>query len=285
MIKTRQKLFQWNVIARTQETNLLAESLLVEKDFGRDEIGVREKEVVEEIVGNSWRRQDRSMNRSQNDARDGSTHRFWTRRDGSSREGDGGGEMRNSWRRQNRSMNRSQNDARDGSSSRSGVWRRNTTSSEESEGWSTVPSRRGRGHTQQNATSHGDWQSTNRHRSYRSRGRGSRNDQRVAREWMQKLKRHRWNLRDLEECFEMIPKRNTFHFNFVMSVYAKRKNARRVEELFERMIEEKFHARNVFTYNTLMNAYGTNHIEAEKVLKRMKRLISLLMNAYVRVRC
>ena len=116
-------------------------------------------------MGNSWRRQDRSMNRSQNDARDGSTHRFWTRRDGSSREGDGGGEMSNSWRRQNRSMNRSQNDGKDGSSSRSGVWRRNTTSSEESEGWSTVPSRRGRGHTQQNATSHGDWQSTNRHRA------------------------------------------------------------------------------------------------------------------------
>ena len=32
-----------------QETNLLAESLPVERDFGRDEIGVREKEVVEEI--------------------------------------------------------------------------------------------------------------------------------------------------------------------------------------------------------------------------------------------
>ena len=165
--------------------------------------------------------------------------RFWTRRDRSSREGGRGRDTGNSSRRQNRSMNRSQNDARDGSSSRSSSRRRNTTSSEESEGWNTVPSRRRRGHTQQNATSHGDWQSTNRHRSYKSRGRGSRNDQRVAREWMQKLKRHRWNLRDLEECFQMIPKRNTFHFNFVMSVYAKRKNTRRVEELFEMMIEEK----------------------------------------------
>ena len=42
------KIIPWNVIARTQETNLLAESLLVEKDFGRDEIGVREREMVEE---------------------------------------------------------------------------------------------------------------------------------------------------------------------------------------------------------------------------------------------
>ena len=49
VIKTRQKLFQWNVIERTQETNLSAESLLVEKDFGRDEIGIREKEEVEGI--------------------------------------------------------------------------------------------------------------------------------------------------------------------------------------------------------------------------------------------
>ncbi len=96
-------------------------------------------------MGNSWRRQNRSMSRSQNDARDGSTHRFWTRRDGSSREGDGGRDMGNSWRRQDRSMNRSQNDARDGSSSRSSSRRRNTTSSKESEGWNTVPSRRGRG--------------------------------------------------------------------------------------------------------------------------------------------
>ena len=85
---------------------------------------------------------------------------------------------------------------------------------------------------------------------------------------MQKLKRHRWNLRDLEECFQMIPKRNTFHFNFVMSVYAKRKNTRRVEELFEMMIEENV-PQDVFTFNTLMNAYGTNSTKAEEVLTRM----------------
>ena len=50
MIKTKQKSFPMErnrTYARG--TNLLAESLLVEKDFGRDEIGVREKEVVEEI--------------------------------------------------------------------------------------------------------------------------------------------------------------------------------------------------------------------------------------------
>ena len=87
---------------------------------------------------------------------------------------------------------------------------------------------------------------------------------------MQKLKRHRWNLRDLEECFEKIPKRDVFHFSFVMSVYAKRKDAHRVEELFEMMIEENV-PQDVFTYNTLMSAYSTNHIEAEKVLTRMKK--------------
>ena len=45
---------------------------------------------------------------------------------------------------------------------------------------------------------------------------------------------------------------------------------------------------NVTTYNTLMNAYGTNHVEAEKVLKRMKidkvtpnvETYNTLMNAY-----
>ena len=112
-------------------------------------------------------------------------------------------------------MSRNRTYAGDGSSTR-----RNTTSGGESGGWNTVPSRRGSDETQQrsNATSHGNGRNTNRHQSHDSRGRGGGNDQRIAREWMQKLKRHRWNLRDLEECFEMIPKRNTFHFNFVMSV-------------------------------------------------------------------
>ena len=82
---------------------------------------------------------------------------------------------------------------------------------------------------------------------------------------MQELRRKKWNMKDLEKCFEMIPKRNQFHFNFVMNVYAKHKMIRRVEELFERMKEEKIRPNDV-TYNTLMNAYGTNHIEVEKVL-------------------
>ena len=121
-------------------------------------------------------------------------------------------------------MDRNRTYARDGSSTR-----RNTTSRGESGGWNTVSSGRRHGHTQyrSNANSPGNGRNTNRHRSHNSRGRGGGNDRRIAREWMQKLKGHRWNLRDLEECFAMIPKRDVFHFSFIMSVYAKLKNARR----------------------------------------------------------
>ena len=41
------------------------------------------------------------------------------------------------------------------------------------------------------------------------------------------------------------------------------------EKVLKRMKIDKV-TPDVTTYNTLMNAYGTNHIEAEKVLKRMK---------------
>ena len=168
--------------------------------------------------------------------------------------------------------------------------RRNTTSSRGgSGGWTTVASRRGPGQAQQGSrrTFHGTGRNTNRHRPHNSRGRGGGNDRRIAREWMQKLKDHRWNLRDLEECFEKIPKRDVFHFNFVMSVYAKRKNTRRVEELLEMMIEENV-PQDVFTYTTLMKAYGTNPTKAEEVLTRMKEAgvkpdvttYTTLMNAY-----
>ena len=76
-------------------------------------------------------------------------------------------------------------------------------------------------------------------------------------------------------------------YYFVMSVYAKRKNTRRVEELFETMIEENV-PQDVFTYTTLMKACGTNSTKAEVVLKRMKKAgvkpdvftYTTLMNAY-----
>ena len=121
----------------------------------------------------------------------------------------------------------------------------------------------------------------------RKQNRMSNREQDESKMWLIELKKTCGRLRDLKVCFESIPKRNVYHYTYLMSIFSRRKMSGRVEKLFERMIEEEI-SPDVYTFNTLINAYGTDHKQAEGVLKRMKKnkirpnvtTFNTLMNAY-----
>lgn len=91
--------------------------------------------------------------------------------------------------------------------------------------------------------------------------RSSRDDENEGKRWMDVLRKdsRQRSLWQMEKSFEEIPKRNVYHFNFLMNVYEKRGQFGKAHRVFDRMRTEGVQP-SIVTYVTYSSAKHENII-------------------------